>query len=393
MNLFNKTVEGIKKRRQNVLNGGVNAIPFPLPALTRYVPGIMKGTQYGITGDSGASKSKLLRYMFVQTPFDFYYKNKDEMNIDVEIFLFSLEDNAEVVMKNLIVSALAKRKGIRLSTLTLDSYFENDKLPDNVLHEIDSLEDYFILLLSKVHIIDNIRNPTGILKAVKTQLLKPHNGNYVDEHGEIVPVDSITHENYKNRQLSYQTVNENKFNIVLTDNLQNVNPEQSHGGNKWAAYDQFCRDYMRGKLCNFFQTCNCIVQQQEKSSGKAQFTNTGNQVVEKLLPSVAGLSEYKNSVDSAHCLFGIFNPYKHKVEHFQTAQNNWYDISQLGDHYRNLSILKSNFAETVNTSLFFDAFAESFSELPNGADAPAMALVYEHIQTLKDKNFKSKLLF
>src|SRR5574343_2104113 len=106
MNLFNKTVEGIKKRRQNVLNGGINAIPFPLPALPRYVPGIMKGTQYGITGDSGASKSKLLRYMFVQTPFDFYYKNKNEMNIDVEIFLFSLEDNAEVVMKNLIVSAL-----------------------------------------------------------------------------------------------------------------------------------------------------------------------------------------------------------------------------------------------------------------------------------------------
>lgn len=392
MNLFDRTVKGIKSRRENLLNGGVNAIPFPLPKMGEYIPGIMKSTQYGITGDSGASKSKLLRYLFVQSPFDFYFENKDIMDIDVEIFYFALEDNAEVVMKNLIVSALAKRKGIRLSTLTLDSYFQGNHLPDNILREVDNLGEYFELFLSKVHIIDSIFNPTGILKTVKQELLKPKNGNYIDDSGDIVPLDSITHENYKDRHLTYEQTNKNKFNIVLTDNLQGVRPEKGHD-NKWLSYDLFCREYMRIKLCNFFGTCNCIVQQQEKSSGKAQFTNTGSQVVDKLLPSVAGLAEYKNSVDSAHCLFGIFNPYKHKVEHFQTSNNNWYDITQLGDHYRNLSVLKSNFAETINTSLFFDAFAESFTELPNGNDEKAMTPVYDYIQELRNKNFKSKLFY
>lgn len=396
MSLYKETLDEIKRRKANLESGGINAIPFPLPAFSQYVPGIMKGTQFGITGDSGASKSKLLRYLFVQTPFDFYYANRDKYDIDIEIFLFTLEDNNKMTMKNIIVAALSKYKNIRISPLMLNSDFQNRSLPTFILKEIESMQDYFELLLSKVHIIDDIFHPTGILKVVKKRLLDPDNGNYVDEHGNKVETDKEGNiipsldNSEKFRQLKYVPKNPNKFVIVLTDNLQNIRSEKGND-NKWDAYDRFCRQYMRSVLCNTFDTCNCIVQQQEKSSGKAQFTNTGNQVVEKLLPTVAGLAEYKNSVDSAHCLLGIFNPYKYRVEHFQAGANNWYDIIQLGDMYRNISILKSNFAETVNTSVLFDSFSETFTELPNGNNTEEMQKVYNFIYQLKTKSKESFL--
>lgn len=395
MNLFESTFKDIEEKKLRAESGGVNAIPFAMPALSRYVPGIMEATQYGLTAESGASKSKFIRYNFVQTPYDFYIENRERKDIDIEIFIFCLEDSADTVMKNFIVSALSKQKGIRLSTLSLNSYFEGDILSDKVRKEIDSLAPYFEEFLSKVHIIDNVHNPYGIYKIVRDRLLEPSNGNYVDKHNNKIVLDEHKNvpDSHKGEKLTYKSQFANKFTIVAIDNLQGVEAEKSDEGSKWKAYDNLCRKYMRGMLCNVFKTCNVIVQQQEKSSGKAQYTNTGNQVVDKLLPSIAGLSEYKNSVDSAHCMFGLFNPYKHKVANFEAGSNNWYDITQLGDYYRNLMILKSNFAATINTSLFFDSFSEQFIELPNGNDKEKMLKVYEHIVKLSGQTNNSGLLY
>lgn len=387
-NLFQKTYEDIKQKQERVKKGGFNAIPFALPKLSRYVPGIMESTQYGLTADSGASKSKFLRYNFVQTPYDFYLQHKENHDIDIEIFIFCLEDNVDTVMKNLIVSALAKQKGIRLSTLTLNSYFKDNIISDKILKHIEDLGPYFEQFLSKVHLIEDIRNPYGIYKLVKDRLLQPNNGYYVDQHNNKINYEELIHnpDKFKGLKLSYQTKATNKFTIVGLDNLQNIKAEKSDDGSKWHACDNLCRTYFREQLCNVFKTCNIIVQQQDKNTSKAQYnSSSGNLVVDKLLPSIAGLSEYKNSVDSAHCMFGLFSPYKHKIEHFETSNSNWYDIRQLGDFYKNLLILKSNFAETINTSLFFDSFQESFEELPNGNDKDEMEKVYHHIQNLKNK--------
>ena len=107
MNLFDKVYKDIKEKKERVEKGGVNAIPFLLPSLSKYVPGIMQESQYGLTAESGASKSKFIRCNFVQTPYDFYLEHFNNLDVDVEIFLFCLEDSAEMTLKNFIASALA----------------------------------------------------------------------------------------------------------------------------------------------------------------------------------------------------------------------------------------------------------------------------------------------
>lgn len=393
MNLFDKVYKDIKEKKERVEEGGVNAIPFLLPSLSKYVPGIMQESQYGLTAESGASKSKFIRYNVVQTPYDFYLEHFNNLDVDVEIFLFCLEDSAEMTIKNFIAAALAKQKNIRLSSLTLNSYYRDEVLPDSVLRAIDELQPYFEKFLQKVHLIDDVRHPYGIYKTVRDKMLLPENGHYVDQNNKYVDQTKLSTEEYKDVKLSYVSKHSNKFTIVAIDNIQNIKMEKEHGNSKWAACDDLCRKYLRERLCNVFKTCNIIVQQQEKSSGKAQFSNNGNQIVEKLLPSVAGLSEYKNSVDSAHCFFGLFNPYKHKIEDFCPSPNCCYNIRELGDYYRNLSILKSNFAETINTSLFFDSFSESFFELPHPANKERMEKVITYMLKLKNSTFQKNSLF
>lgn len=382
--LFDVVLDDIKSKKENLESGGVNAIPFPLPALSKYVPGIMKETQYNLTAESGCSKSKMSRYFFVKTPFDYYMDNKEKKDIDVQINFFCLEDSKEVVLKKIIISVLAKQKGIRMSENQINYYFDHDKPPESLLKEIESLRPYFEVFLSKVKLIDSVRNPTGILKEVKKTLLNPSQGYLSDQFGNPIPIESLKEGVPKGMTLKYVSKITNKFTINVIDNLQNITPEKQHA-NKWEACDILCRDFMRNVLCNFYKCCNLIIQQQDKSSGKAQYTQTGTNIVEKLLPSTAGLAEYKNSVDSSHCFFGLFNPYKHKIEHFAASPSNYYDINQLGDYYRNLMILKSNFAETVNTSLFFDAITEEFYELPNGGDKEAMDQVYNKIFKLRKR--------
>jgi hypothetical protein len=387
MNLYKKTYEDIREKKLRAQSGGINAIPFAMPALTKYVPGIMEKTQYGLTAESGASKSKFVRYNFIQTPYDFYLDNKDNKDIDIEIFLFCLEDSADTVMKNFMVSALSKQFNVRLSTLSLNSYFQDNVLSDDLLRKLESLEPYFEEFLKKVHIIDDIRNPFGIYKRVKDELIKPNNGYFVDQHSNKIDLEHLNanKDDYKGVKLEYKTAKTNKFTIVALDNLQNIETEKSDNNSKWHACDNLCRKYFRNMLCNVYKTCNVIVQQQDKSSSKAQYTNSGTAVMEKFLPSLSGLSEYKNSVDSAHCFFGLFNPYKHRITDFEAGPKNYYDITALGDYYRNLLILKSNFAETVNTSLFFDSFKESFAELPHGNDLEKMTKVYDYIQKIRSQ--------
>jgi len=55
----------------------------------------------------------------------------------------------------------------------------------------------------------------------------------------------------------------------------------------------------------------------------------------------------------------------------------------LEDYYRNLHILKSNFAEpNLNTSLLFDGVTGIISELPPASDKEKMNEVYRYVDDM-----------
>jgi len=52
MSLFDRVYDDLHKRRERILNGNVNCIPWGLPRFETYLPGIEQGKYYIITANS-----------------------------------------------------------------------------------------------------------------------------------------------------------------------------------------------------------------------------------------------------------------------------------------------------------------------------------------------------
>lgn len=364
MNLYEKVLNDIEIRRQRLKDGKINAIPFPFPGLSKFLPGIIPESQIGLTTISGGGKTTLTTNLFVQTPFDYWMTNKDKMDFDIKIFLFCLEDSPEMTIKRFMLRALWTQLGIRVDMYEVDSYFQGRMLSDDTKRAMDSLAPYFEIFLSKVELLD-VKNPTGIANHVKNWLKDPKNGNITDEKGNILTKEEqhILREKYI--PMKYKPINDNRFVIVAVDNLQNVSPEK--GMDKWQAQDRLCRQYLRNDLCGFYKTSNFIVAQQTASVEEAQYTGDGDVIEQKFIPSLANIAEYKNIVHTCHIMLGLFSPYRYLIPQYTPMGLNVpYDITKLQDFYRNIYILKGNFVgANLNTSLMFDGITGVISELPN----------------------------
>jgi|LakMenE18May11ns_1017448.scaffolds.fasta_scaffold9913246_4 hypothetical protein len=379
MNNFVKVYEEIKRRKENLERGGINSIPFPFRGFNKVIPGIIPETQTTLTTVSGAGKTLFSTNIYVQHPFNYWMENKDKMDIDVEIFLFCLEDSIELTTKRMIIRQLWEQCGIRLSMFKLNSYFQGDKLDDETLKAINSLNPYFEKFFSKVHLIDSTKNPYGIYNKVREWLERPENGKIVDEHGNTLNKQQIEEANKNHAKTTYVPSVSNRFVIVILDNMQNVTPEKDD--TKWNALDKLCRTYMRDRLCNYYKTSNLIIAQQEKSKERTVYNMDGDVVTGKFLPDLASIAEYKNVTDSSHLVLGLFYPWRYKIRTYPEDHDS-YNIEKLESYYRNLHILKSNFADMdTNVSLLFDGVAGVVSELPSPI-SPDMHKVYAYVEEL-----------
>ena len=54
--LKDRVIQNLKKRRDNIINGNINCIPFPFPNFRNDIPGIEQGKYYQITGTIIKSK-------------------------------------------------------------------------------------------------------------------------------------------------------------------------------------------------------------------------------------------------------------------------------------------------------------------------------------------------
>lgn len=374
-NLYTKVLKDIERKRERLRTGKINAIPLPLPAFSKFVPGLVPETQIGITTVSGGGKTAIATNFFAQTPFDFWVNNKDKYDFDIKIFLDCLEDSPEMTIKRFMIRALWTQLGIRLDMYTAECYFEDRQVSDDIKMAMDALIPYFEEFLSKVHIYD-ARNPYGIFKPVEAFLRRPDIGYIVDEKGNRLSEreEKECHVNFK--KTYYKKANDNLFVIAACDNMNNIATEKG-AETKWLACDKLTREYYRDKLCGFYKCTTGIIFQQNAETEEPEYTSDGDAITAKFMPSLGNISEYKNVTHSCHLVLGLFSPYRYKMENFLPPGSRIpYDIMKLQDFYRNMYILKGNFVgANINTSLFFDGMTGIISELPNAAD-PAMKEYY-----------------
>ena len=69
MDIFDRSIEKLKVRRQRILDGQINCIPLPFPRLRTWLPGIEKRRYTIISANQKIGKSKLSDYLYIYEPF------------------------------------------------------------------------------------------------------------------------------------------------------------------------------------------------------------------------------------------------------------------------------------------------------------------------------------
>lgn len=377
---FRDIYEKIVQNKLNHDSGYFNCIPFiGMTRLEEFLPGIEQSTYYLLAAATGVGKSKLARYLFIHNPIMFLEKNPDS-GIELDILYFSLEESKQKVIYAEISKYLYTKYGMVISIKQLASVGRYNKLTTDQLEKVKEAEDHVNNFLSKVKIYDNVRNATGIYKAVRD--FAHTIGTYYDKNDtaltprelELVRIGDQKSETYKKISY-YKTHNPKHYVIVLIDHISLLQPEV--GETLWQTMGK-----MSSKYCLHFRDkfgfTPVVVQQLAADKERVETNFQGETIKEKLEPSLDGLGDNKTVARDVNVALGLFAPDRYKI-----AEHNGYDIRRLRDRYRSMSIMKSRDGiPNKKLPLFFNGAIDFFKELPKSDDTEGMRRVFEHINQL-----------
>lgn len=366
---FDRVYSYLEDRRERVLEGKVNCIPWGLPNFEEEIPGIEQGKFYGITGSQKSAKSKIANFLFLFNPVKFAMENPDKVRL--KIFYFSLEMSEQQIYIQYLSHLLYMLNDLRISPKNLRSTSSNNPLDSNVL-EILKGEEYFkhlAFLEENVTFIESVRNPFGIYKAMK---------DYADNSGvqykkTIEIIDKSTGEIAEKLEVDdyYKPNDPDEYVIFIVDHISLLTPENNTSLRE--SIVKFTSDYCV-KLRNKYNFIPVIIQQQS-----ADMESLENIKASKLRPSAAGLAEAKTTARDFDFLLGIFSPFKHEIPAYHG-----YDITKLKDNIRFLEIVLGREGGGGSLyPLYFDGAVDYFQELPSPENKRDMESVYKLINTLK----------
>lgn len=330
----------------------------------------------GLLGSTGSGKSKFSRFLGLYYPYLFAKEN----NYKIKIFLFALEDDVIKVYKNIICHYLWENFQIKISLSELDS--KGDRiLPDFVVDAIKEAEQFFNEFEKDVTIVNGVSEPKDIYDLLEKHAMKT---------GKIIPY-TVEIDGEKRQQVRYES---DYHTVVIIDNLANIDEGKEHSTEREAVID-LTKKYIRERLCNFFNFSVVQVMQNAFQNEAPTFTTTGKTIVTKLEPSLATIGEAKTVSRSQHLVMSLFNPSKHELLRYpmlsEKDADKAYDIELLGNKFRSLRIIKNNDGdEGPRVGILFDAFSETWEELPN-PNTDELRTIYNKMKGKNGEKFtKSK---
>lgn len=367
MSRVDEVLQQIADAYERRKNGTFNAIPFPFKKLNKVVPGIIPGLHYLMTAGTKVGKSKFSRQVFVIHPYQWAKK----YNYKTKIFYFPLEDSADRVLKFLLCNQLLLKYGMEFTPEMLNAYDEHCAINDALMERIMECADDVREMEQDLVIMDTVRTCSGLFKIVYDELMK---------HGEI-EYDIIKSKDGKDMRVPKRFVNkDNTHFIVVLDNLNNIEKEDHHRDQR-AAIDEWTEKRTRQWLCNFFGVTVINIQQQAPAQEQQQYTNGGQLIWEKLMPSISGLGDNKATAQTAHIVFGLFSPYRHGI---LAAPGIPVSLPQMKDFYRHFRVIASNIGESpIDLGIFFDGLTEFFGEMPSDEDGKRK--MYDYVKRIEQR--------
>jgi len=364
VSLFNRVYSGISDRRDRLLSGKINCIPWGLPRFEEDSPGIEQGKYYLFTANSKVGKTQIADWLFLYNTIKQVMDNG--LSIKLKIFYFTLEMSKEEKMLSAFSNILYVKEGIRVSPKDLRSTKADKVLSEDTLKIIAKYEDYFNKIEEIVEFIDDIRHPTGIYNLVKSyaEANGTQHKRKITINGVITEVDDY-----------YEPNDPEEYVMIMIDHISLITAEKTNGvqTSLQESITKLSSDYLI-KLRNKYRYIPVVIQQQAAAQESVE-----NKKYNRLKPSMDGLGDNKLTARDANVIIGLFSPFRHKIpEYFG------YDITFFKDNIRFLEILGGREGGGgVICPLYFDGAVNYFSELPKPNDEK-IKKVYEFIKNIKN---------
>lgn len=356
-------IQRYKQAKQDRLDGKYNGAPFyhSFPRLGKMVPVIPKGKQLMLLGGSGVGKTQSWIGLIL-LPVYILIKN---FNYKAKFHIFLLEDPIELFEDRLFSRILytVSDKKYNIDPMELNSMRENP-LSDEIEEYFEKVDAIVEDILSYCEVVESTYNATGIYKTLRTR--SEELGTHVWETRDFTykKDDGSTYTEPTKVYKEYVPKDPELHNIVIVDNLNNLAEEYDKIMEKRLslreAMEKWTRDYSRLQIVKHWNFTVINIQQTSLETDQKQFDMRGNNIIEKLEPNLYSLGDSKTVARHHHLILALFSPARFGIHEYEG-----YNIDILGDNFRALIVLKSNFSiSNVKVPLYFNGACSYYSELP-----------------------------
>lgn len=336
MSLVDRAISEIESGRA----GNNVGIPIAFDKLREHIPDIQKKHYTLIGAETKVGKTSFADDIYLYGVWD--YLNNNSTNIIVDIDYYSFEISAEAKIIKGISRQLWKEYGIIADAKTILSKGKNycsDELYDLVRKSLKYYEGIDSILT--IHSVDN---PTGISKYLWDKALKHgkvHKKN-IQQDPDGSPIWRFDY---------YEPYNKDRYWIVIIDHAGLTLEEQGKSIKQ-------TMDLLSGKLVaarnNFGLTVVVIQQLSFEVANDERFKSN------RLTPTLRDFSDSRYLSRDADVIMALFSPAAYQLSKFHG-----YDITKLGDSYRNCEILRNRDGEpNINFGFNFIGPCGTFRELP-----------------------------
>lgn len=365
MSLFDRVFDDIKHRRDRILSGKVNCIPWGLPRFEEYNPGIEKGKYYLPTASSKVGKTQITDFLFMYNPFRQIKERK--LPIKLVVKYFSLEMSKEEKIAQFLSYLIFIMSNMKLIVSPTNLRSTRKALPQDILDFIKEHQEYIDEFMSCVEFIDNIRNPYGIFNYMRkyAQENGVQHKKTVDYGEGPIEVDDWYEEN-----------NPEEYVLCIVDHASLLSPEK--GANIAQAINDLSSKYFI-QLRNKYKQIPVLIQQQAAAQ-----ESVDNMKANRLRPTLDGLGDSKLTQRDANVILGLFSPFRHHIPEYEG-----YNIKMFRDNIRFLEILggREGGAGTI-CPLYFNGAVNYFKELPKSDDEAAIKAVEQIVINNRNNEYK-----
>lgn len=363
----------LRTNKQNIEEGRINGIPFPIEQFRSVYPLIKQGQYILISSITKGAKSQFTSYAFLFETLFYAMEHPDLVR--VKFLYFNFEESSEEILMRFMSYCLYKFNRIRIAPLFLQSPNKQHLLSDDVLKLLESPQYRFYFEFFDQH-VEFCEDRTHVAMDIKVK-------EYAYKHGHATyktayykdPKDGSTHET---KSVDVYTPDDPiEYVFILYDHISLMQPTQ--GQTLLQAIGEVSKKNVYYK--NVFKYIPIMIQQQSKELGGLEANKQG-----RIRPSSNFLSDNKSTANDCTQFFGLTDPAA-----FEVSDCMGYNIPKLGHNFRLIELILNRSGEGNKiVPLFFDGAVNYFAPMPLPYEKEKLEKVYRHIEELKQEESRQE---